>query len=645
MALSGSFYTSTYTGISSSRPRRIYVKWSATQSVANNTSTINVTCSAEGSSSTDWVKAGPVRVYVNNELVISRTDRFNMYKGTSIGSGSTTVTHNSDGTKAVSIKAEIAIYSSSINSTYSGTITLNTIARASEISSVTNPSTLGQISHIVWKPASTNFKYRVYLECNGLDWTSPILSCKNESFSNSSATTSWNSPNLTLNTPPLSESWASYITNSTSAKMTCKLYTYSNSSATALVGTSTKTFTLNIPSNIVPTLDSFSAEIDNSSNATVSRWGIPVAGYSKAKLTATASGTYGSTIKSFSISSGYSVTINGTSLSYTGSALNAGNIYFTCVAKDSRGRNSNQKTSNTFTVYEYYTPTISSFTISRSESNAKEMIANILFNYAPVNNKNTATAVVYYQIANTSNWIQYGEIKQNQDNTLSGFDETKSYNFRVVLTDALGNSDEQTAFVSTISVLMDFRAGGKGLGIGKISEQDGLDVAMSSTFRSPVTIDPDTMSSTPSLSIIGDLKYNTFNGFLISNNGIVGTKENNNTLWSGAYYMNGSQTANLSENISDQLNGIVLIFSAYNVGEGESDTSFCSHFIPKQIVSLQSGRGFTFFNPGYLFRPSMKYLYIYNDRISGNDINQQSGTSNGITYDNRYSCLRYVIGV
>ena len=40
-----------------------------------------------------------------------------------------------------------------------------------------------------------------------------------------------------------------------------------------------------------------------------------------------------------------------------------------------------------------------------------------------------------------------------------------------------------------------------------------------------------------------------------------------------------------------------------------------------------------------------KYLYIHDDKITGSDSNNKSGTANGITYNNAGFVLRYVIGV
>ena len=40
-----------------------------------------------------------------------------------------------------------------------------------------------------------------------------------------------------------------------------------------------------------------------------------------------------------------------------------------------------------------------------------------------------------------------------------------------------------------------------------------------------------------------------------------------------------------------------------------------------------------------------KYLYINDESIAGNDSNDDEGTGNGVTYNNKSYVLRYVIGI
>lgn len=119
-------------------------------------------------------------------------------------------------------------------------------------------------------------------------------------------------------------------------------------------------------------------------------------------------------------------------------------------------------------------------------------------------------------------------------------------------------------------------------------------------------------------------------------------------LWGGdltsGMYMTGDHTANLTEAISAQRHGIVLVFSAY---ESSSDTNYSwqCFFVPKQLVALStSGHTFTL-DQGKFSRTGTKYLYIYDTYIKGHDDNNLTGTANGITYANNKFVLRYVIGV
>lgn len=124
-----------------------------------------------------------------------------------------------------------------------------------------------------------------------------------------------------------------------------------------------------------------------------------------------------------------------------------------------------------------------------------------------------------------------------------------------------------------------------------------------------------------------------------------GATNKNKVLWSGGSYMTASQTINLSEPISEQFSGIALIFSRY-LNNAVSNTNFHTFFVPKQSVAAWDGKGYTFQMTTVKFATvGAKYLYIYDDSITGNDDNKASGTTNGITFDNSAFVLRAVIGV
>ena len=138
MALSGTITTtkvSTSQVSSDSFPRWLILTWSATQSIANNQSTVSWTLKASGTNANNYVKAGPITAKINGETVYSKTSRFELNSKEVLGSGKIVIDHPSaGGTKSVSVKIEGALYSSSVNCTADTTFTLDAIPRAASIS-------------------------------------------------------------------------------------------------------------------------------------------------------------------------------------------------------------------------------------------------------------------------------------------------------------------------------------------------------------------------------------------------------------------------------------------------------------------------------------------------------------------------------
>lgn len=117
-------------------------------------------------------------------------------------------------------------------------------------------------------------------------------------------------------------------------------------------------------------------------------------------------------------------------------------------------------------------------------------------------------------------------------------------------------------------------------------------------------------------------------------------------LWSGELYMTENQQVDLSELVSKQDNGIVLVFSTYQNGAA-LDANFNHFFVPKMFVNLMKGYGSAFqMNTVNFGTIGAKYLYIHDSYIKGNENNDLSGTAtSGITFNNAMYVLRYVLGV
>lgn len=127
----------------------------------------------------------------------------------------------------------------------------------------------------------------------------------------------------------------------------------------------------------------------------------------------------------------------------------------------------------------------------------------------------------------------------------------------------------------------------------------------------------------------------------------LATKEQK-VLWraTGGAYMNASQTAQLSEKISEQNNGIVLFFQPYSNGAPQNWGYYCK-YIPKQaIATYGSGYGYNFVIPsntkGII---ATKYLYINDDYIAGNADNVKTFTIFGTSVNNMNAVLTAVFGV
>ena len=129
--------------------------------------------------------------------------------------------------------------------------------------------------------------------------------------------------------------------------------------------------------------------------------------------------------------------------------------------------------------------------------------------------------------------------------------------------------------------------------------------------------------------------------------GAINEINSNNVLWSGGLWPTSAanQTINLTEGkrVSQQTNGIMLIFSGYSSGVQNWGWQVC--VVPKYFVSVKNGKGVSCSLANSNFtNMAAKYVYVYDDKIVGNDVNNAASTANGITYASNTMALRYVIG-
>lgn len=111
-----------------------------------------------------------------------------------------------------------------------------------------------------------------------------------------------------------------------------------------------------------------------------------------------------------------------------------------------------------------------------------------------------------------------------------------------------------------------------------------------------------------------------------------------NILWQGNMYMTANHTATLSKARSAQPNGIVMIFRVYNSGNPYGKVS-C--FVPKNMNDTV----YCFCCTEAFGSIGTKCVGVWDTSITGVANNNNSGTKNGITYNNAAWVLSYVIGV
>lgn len=453
MASSGSFSGSIKDG-----HYKLKISWTQTQNVSANTSTIKCTAylindwslSINSRSDNYITIAGTKKTYTSSAISSTGTH--------TLGTVSQTVSHNSDGSKSITISGVFYIRAT-LSGTYyesisaSATVTLDTIPRASSVSA--SAVTMGNATTISITRASSSFTHTLKYTFGD---TSGTIATKTTSTS-----VSW--------TPAVS--LANQIPNATSGTCTITCTTYNGSTS---IGSKTCTLKLTVPSTVVPTITSLTVErVDGT---VPSSWGIYVQSKSKASLTINgAAGSYGSTISSYSISGGgYS----GTASTLTTGYLNtSGTITFTAKVTDSRGRVSAEATVS-ISVVAYSAPSFSSYLSQRCLSDGTlndegtYVKGTVSYSYSSCSSKNTITRTTSYKKSTDSSWTDASaSFSSGTAFTFGGgnLSADYSYDIKYTIADAF-TSISVYDVVSTAAVVMDFKAGGKGVAVGKVSEFD-----------------------------------------------------------------------------------------------------------------------------------------------------------------------------
>lgn len=284
-------------------------------------------------------------------------------------------------------------------------------------------------------------------------------------------------------TPPVS--LAIQIPSATAGSGTIYCDTYSGST---LLGTKSVSITLTVPGSVVPSAGTLSAALAEDTSGT----GLYVKGMGKAKLTLSgASGAYGSSITSYTITGGGWTATNGALT--TGTLASAGNITFTATVTDSRGRKAS--TTRAITVIDYTKPGVAVCDVYRCDADGNRKKAGTYFaveinaSYSAITG-NTLSITARYKKQSESSYGTAANVTNNGKTVLGGGNIGASTTYDVLVTVAdKYNSLSIPRTLSTKSVLQSFKRSA-GAAIGKVAElANWLDVAWNTRIRGNLKVD------------------------------------------------------------------------------------------------------------------------------------------------------------
>ena len=455
------------------------------QSIANNTSSVKLRLECRSISSSYTTKGSSgLTSKIDGTTVKSNAsvDMSNTNTWQNFGERTITVTHNADGT-----------YSASKSGSFTCTAGSSSYSLSSGSASVTvKPATIPRASTPTVSASSVAMGSSVTINTNRV--SSSFTHIIKYKFGGASGTIASNVGTSTTWTLPLS--LANQIPNATSGTGTITCQTYNGST---LIGSKSINITLTVPSSVVPSISSIALSAGNSN--VPSSWGVYVQGKSALKVVTTASGSYGSTIKSYKITGIDNNTYY--SSNFTSSILqSSGTKTITATVTDSRGRTATKTT--TYTCVAYSNPSITTATVTRcnSDGTANEEGEYVKYSFkasvASVSSKNTYSYKIGYKNSTSSSYtyitISNSAYTLDKSNVvISGvtFSVDNSYDFDFLVTDYFTSTSVKKS-IGTGFTLMDFNSTGKGMAIGKVSEDDKLEVALPTEFTEDVTLNKST---------------------------------------------------------------------------------------------------------------------------------------------------------
>ena len=394
------------------------------------------------------------------------------------------IAHNDDGTKDIAVSGSI-IGPNGTNfaghkTTGGGTFTLDTVPRASSISSA-GAVTLGNACNVKWTPASASFRFKLKFTIGSWSYTTDAIHPNTKSP-------------FTYNGYAIALAAANQIPGKTGT-MTVTLYTYSDAAATKQVGSAdSETFTVTVPETdeTRPTVKTMSVSPVSTLSAPFN--GLFIQGHSKIKATLEFETEYNASVAESNI------TVEGITYEspYESAILNKpGVVSVKATVKDSRGYYGTKYTE--IEVIPYSKPYV------KAMSGQSNVIAGRCDASGNMTDSGTYLKIkaktVFSKVISGGVQYNFGKLKYRYrkeggsfsawqtilDYKTDGSDDVitppmlngaldikANYQVQIIATDELYDSEPVTLFVPSDDVYMDRPAGGKSMGLGGYSTGDGL---------------------------------------------------------------------------------------------------------------------------------------------------------------------------
>ena len=453
---------------------RMKITTSISQNVKNNTSTVTVKQYIERKNYIDYAgDSSPSGITENHKLYFDGTytsaakKYWNSNGTTLIQSKTKTITHNALGEGSFTIGGSctgmvLRDYGYGVNVSLSISnrkVTLPKINRSSSITSnATSNTKFGDTITFSISRYNSNFthdiKYSMYNASGTIatgvgtskEWTIPI--------------------SLIANTPDNAQP---------TITITC-----TTKNGSTVVGSSTYSFKCKVPDTYQPTCSLTLEDV----GLVPSSWGIYVKSKSSIKGTITASGSEGSTIKSYVSKANDEIfSVNPFTTNYL---KYNGERTATTTVTDSRGRTATDN--QTIEIVDYSTPTISMCKVERCNADGtlnEEGTygkATIEYKISSINNLNDKNiSVSYGSVTRTATPTLYEGIYTFEE-VFYGLETNASYNFEFKVKDTF-EEIPQTYTLAPSFVTISKLAGGRGVTFGQVATEEGLHSYMDTNFH------------------------------------------------------------------------------------------------------------------------------------------------------------------